>query len=233
MLSPERVEELYRREINVRWTQTTGVLSLEAPVNAAHVTASGRCEIGAFTYTNHHCEMLETSVGRYCSIGQNTTINPGVHQIDFLTTHPLGSTREGVVAGMQDSAFFTAAAMTRLDRHTPTRNEGRCRIGHDVWIGAGALILNAAEVGTGAVVGAGAVVTRDIPPFAIVAGSPARIIRFRFEEPLRERILRSQWWRYDLSRLSERNYSDVDGFLDLLEAEAPPLLQPDVFQLTA
>ena len=233
MLDPDKIEEYYRREINIRWTRNFGSLKIEAPVNASHVTAFGSCEIGAFTYTNHDCEMFDTSIGRYCSIGQNTLLNPGVHQVDFLTTHPLGSTREGSVAGMQDFPSFAAASMTRMDRHTPTRNGGRCDIGHDVWIGAGAMILNAATVGTGAVVGAGAVVTRDVPPFAVVVGSPARVIRFRFEPPLQARILRSEWWRYDLSRLSDRNYSDVAGFLDRLEADPPPLLSPEVLQLPA
>ena len=233
MLDAEKIETLYKREINVRGTRNFGSLKIEAPVNAAHVTAFGSCEIGAFTYTNHDCEMFETCVGRYCSIGQNTLLNPGVHQTDFLTTHPLGSTHDGVVAGMQNHPSFMAAAMTQMDRHTPARNGGRCEIGHDVWIGAGAMILNAARVGTGAVVGAGAVVTRDVPPFAIVVGSPARVTRFRFKPHLQARILHSQWWRYDLSRLSARNYSNVEGFLDLLEAEAPPMLSPEVVELIA
>ena len=232
MLNDRYRAELYGREVDVRWTSFTGTLELEAPVNITHVSASGHCRVGAFTYTNHTCEIANTDIGRYCSIGQNTTINPGVHPVDFLTTHPLASTREGVVAGMGDHPSFLAAAMTEIDRPAPRRNEGRAEIGHDVWIGAGAVVLNGVKIATGAIIGAGAVVSHDVPPFAIVGGVPARVLRFRFPVAIRDLILRSEWWRYDLSRLSSRNFSDVTGFIKRLEDESPPLLAPQTVVLT-
>jgi len=78
----------------------------------------------------------------------------------------------------------------------------RYEIGHDVWIGTNALILpNAARIGTGAVIGAGSVVTHEVPPFALVAGNPARIIKYRFSEQVRKDIIESRWW--------ERNIDDI------------------------
>ena len=75
-----------------------------------------------------------------------------------------------------------------------------CTIGHDVWIGTDAVILRGIEIGDGAVVGANSVVTKDVPPFAIVVGSPARVIRYRFDEIKRQKILDSKWFYYDLQK---------------------------------
>ena len=95
----------------------------------------------------------------------------------------------------------------------------RVRIGHDVWIGRSAIVLAGVEIGHGAVVGAGAVVTRDVAPYAIVAGNPARLIRFRFDETTRMRLLASRWWELDEATLGELGalVRDVPRFLESIE----------------
>jgi lipopolysaccharide biosynthesis protein len=92
-------------------------------------------------------------------------------------------------------------------------------IGNDVWIGAGALLKRGITVGHGAVIGARALVTRDVPPYAIVAGSPARIIRYRFDEETIARLLSLAWWRFKFTDLHDLDPTDMQAFMDGLEAK--------------
>ena len=91
------------------------------------------------------------------------------------------------------------------------------RIGNDVWIGHGAIITAGVSVGDGAVVGANAVVTKDVGPYTIVGGVPARLIRYRFDEALRERMLRVRWWQYATWQLAGVPFSDPDAALTEIE----------------
>lgn len=124
------------------------------------------------------------TVGRYVSIAAGVRISRRNHPMDAMTTHPFFfNTRCGVVK--EDAEDFAPLW-----------------IGHDAWIGDNALILpRCSRVGIGAVVGAGAVVTKDVPDFAIVAGNPARILRYRFDEDTRRAVLDSRWWELSIDEL--------------------------------
>lgn len=90
-------------------------------------------------------------------------------------------------------------------------------VGSDVWVGRLSIIMSGVTIGDGAVVGAGAVVTRDVPPFAIVGGNPARVIRYRMTEPQREALLRIRWWDWPRERIVQAvprlASADIDGFI--------------------
>jgi hypothetical protein len=99
--------------------------------------------------------------------------------------------------------------LSEFDPHT--------EIGNDVWIGDRAFIMAGVRIGDGAVVAAGAVVTKDVPPYAVVGGVPARIIKYRFDQPTVDKLLELKWWRYDISEFGEVDWSDVGSAIDVIK----------------
>jgi len=165
--------------------------------------------IGDYTYDDGDVSIACSQVGRYCSIANRVRINPGNHPRDRVTQHHL--TYRRVQFGLDttdDEEFFQ------------WRRAHPCTIGHDVWIGHAAVILPGVTVGTGAVVGAGAVVTHDVEPYQVVAGVPARPIRYRFSREVIERILATSWWEWTRPQLEER-WRDLCSVERFLEEYAP------------
>lgn len=130
-----------------------------------------------------------TVVGRWCSVGQELIVRRRDHPIERASQHP----------------FFYNAKLGVVPRDTiPLDEENPLVIGNDVWIGDRVTILSGCRsIGDGAVLAAGAVVTRDIPPFAIVGGVPARMLRARFPEPIAALVAQSRWWEFDLETVAE------------------------------
>ena len=139
--------------------------------------------MGDYSYVVNDADIIYTTIGKFVSIAAHTRINPGNHPMQRAT-----------------QAHFTYRASTYFegepdeDAFFDWRRSFRCHIGHDVWIGHGAIVLPGRSIGTGAVVAAGAVVTKDVPAYTIVAGNPARIIRRRFSEAIEERLMTLAWW---------------------------------------
>ena len=163
------------------WTRACNIRSL----GVSPYAVSGGCEIevlhgvsidstsyiGSYTYIGCNTHITKSNVGRYCSIANNVSIGQGEHPLDHIST----------------SSKFYAAPWATL-------TSGECEIASDVWIGVDAVILRGVRIGTGAVIAANAVVTKDVPAFAIVGGIPARLIRYRFTEERKKIILASCWW---------------------------------------
>lgn len=145
--------------------------------------------LGRLTYTGASTVVQWAEIGSFNSISWGVTIGGGQHNVARLTTHDF----------LYEKRYGLCDQLDVLD----DRYRKSCVLGHDVWVGANATILRGVSVGHGAVIGAGAVVTRDVPPYAIVAGNSAEILRFRFSEPVIERLLKLQWWDFDLTLLKE------------------------------
>ncbi|MGZ3441178.1 MAG: CatB-related O-acetyltransferase [Polyangia bacterium] len=161
-----------------------------------------RCQVGAHTYVGAYTTMSHTTVGRFCSIGPACRFGMGRHPTDLVSTHPIFySTQQLTGTTFADRDYF--------EEHKETR------IGSDVWIGANVVVLDGVEIGHGAVVAAGAVVTRDVAPYAIVGGVPAELLRYRFEPPTIAALLASRWWERDLDWLAENAalFRDPTAFL--------------------
>ncbi len=155
-----------------------------------------RLEVGAMTYIRGECGLWNISrIGRFCSIGNGVLMghDRAGHPLDWVSTHPFSHVDE------------------RFPYHTaiePTT------IGHDVWIGRDAMVLEGVTVGTGAVIAARSVVTKDVPAYAIVAGMPAKIIRYRHPPQLIEGLLDSEWWRWPVEQLRKLSLDRPEAFLD-------------------
>ena len=148
-------------------------------------------------------------IGRYCSIAADVWTSTCEHPSDHLTTSLLPYGRYA----------FGWLARFRGGMPPPLSDAMRSvTIGHDVWIGAGAFIKGGVTVGDGAIVGAHAVVTKDVPPYAIVGGVPARVIRYRFDEATIRELQELRWWDYDLAALEPLDWHDVKACLARIRA---------------
>jgi acetyltransferase-like isoleucine patch superfamily enzyme len=173
----------------------------------------GLCTMGAFSYSESPLD-LDLVVGRYCSIAQGVSALRDRHPMEWASTSSITydfDAAEGYrhfVAAHQDFNGGDFAATEPERRMAPAP-----RIGHDVWIGQHAMLARGITIGHGAVIAAGAVVTKDVPPYAVVAGVPAKVIRMRFPEPLIDRLLATRWWEFDASVLKRCNYREPWHFV--------------------
>jgi phosphonate metabolism protein (transferase hexapeptide repeat family) len=148
-------------------------------------------ELGDYSYIERHGEVIYASIGKFCAIASDVRINALNHPVERVSQHKFT---------YRPNEYFTGAKIDKAYRES--RQRERVEIGHDVWIGHGAIILPGVRIGHGAVVAAGAVVTRDVEPHAIVAGVPARFLRWRFAPDVSSRIIALAWWDWDHERLA-------------------------------
>lgn len=182
---------------------------LEAPVRLCGAcTVRDYSEIGQFTFVNDGTTFFRnTTVGRYCSIGKACEIGAPMHPVDWLTSSPVAFAAKRHFRNEDD--IFPQSA---FDQYKPTT------IGSDVWIGSQCIISAGVTIGHGAIIGGGAVVTKDVAPYAIVGGTPAKLIRYRFDQETVARLLATQWWTLTPEEIAKLNLTDVAKSLHLLEA---------------
>ncbi len=167
--------------------------------------------IGAQSYMNDSGVVRDrVFIGRYCSIGRRVSIAAGAHYMTGVSTNP-------ALAQGPAEAFYSADEMEALEFSAASRGDAPTILQANVWVGDGAVVMPGVVVGAGAVIGANAVVTKDVAPYSIVAGCPARHIRFRFPKRVRERLLQSQWWDLSLETLKAFQSGNVLSFLDEVE----------------
>lgn len=165
--------------------------------------------VGKYFGMNESGFVARATVGAYCAFGARTSINPFNHPVDWLSINEFQ---------YHPASFDWVPEYNDFERlvRTPDMFQ-HVTIGNDVWSGHNVNIMPGVNVGDGAVIAAGAVVTKDVPPYAIVAGVPATIKRFRFPEKTIERLLAVKWWDLELSDLSGLPFRDIDSCLDMLE----------------
>ena len=158
-------------------------------------------QIGRGTYGENNIRLYkswETNydlyIGNFCSIGENVIVYiGGDHNINWMTTYPFGKKYEHLksVSGAGCTLF-----------------KGDVVVGNDVWIGMNSTIMNGVTIGDGAVIGINALVNKDVEPYSVVGGVPAKHIKYRFPKEVRDKLLELQWWNFDDEKL--------DSFLPVL-----------------
>lgn len=166
--------------------------------------------IGDYTYLMERVQLDHATVGPFGSIASDARLGPSNHPIDRPTAHHVTYRPRRYGFGTGDDEVFEWRADQPVE------------VGHDVWIGQGAIVLPDVTIGNGAVVGAGAVVTDDVDPYTVVAGVPAESIRRRFSERVAARLEATEWWTWDHETLGKRlpAFRDLEAFL---EEYAPPV----------
>ena len=168
-------------------------------------------ELGDYSYVERQAEVIYAKIGKFCCIAANTRINALEHPLERVSQHKMT---------YRANEYFLGA---KLDGEFREKRQGKTvETGHDAWIGHGAIIKPGVKIGHGAVVAAGAIVTHDVEPYAIVAGVPAKFMRWRFEPKISARIIGLAWWDWEHDRLAgvieDMRVLSAEAFLEKYEA---------------
>jgi len=187
-------------------------LKFEAPSSIKRARVMQQCSIGAYSYIVSGF-LCGTTIGRYCSIAEDVQIGRQSHPLGWLSTSPFTyRSSEQVISSSINFPEVTLEYAPKL-KSSPTKLV-KTIIENDVWIGHGALVMPGVTIANGAIVAAGAVVTKDVKPYSIVGGNPARHIRFRFEADLINKLIESKWWLLPPTVLTKYDISDVNTFVE-------------------
>lgn len=167
--------------------------------------------IGYASYVSNNSFIKNTVIGRYTCIANDVMTVAGNHPTSFVSIHPAFYSLAQKPSYVKQSKFEDF-------KYLNSEKKISIEIGNDVWIGSRATILEGVNIGDGAIVAAGAVVTKDIPPYAIVGGVPAKIIRYRFDEETIQKLLKMKWWKKGQEWL--QNHADDFGDVKQLFSNA-------------
>lgn len=189
----------------------------EPPCSLKWMGVQHSLQLGAFSYAVSGF-YFACRIGRYCSFGEEVQIGRHPHPMHWVTTSPFLYTP---YTGVLDQPLPPGVELTPhkdFKRSTRPVVAKITNIGNDVWIGHGAFVLPGVTIGDGAVVAAMSVVTKDVPPYAVVAGSPAKVVKMRFADDKIAALQASRWWEFAPWQLKGATVDDIDAFVAHVQA---------------
>lgn len=184
-------------------------LQLKGPVRLGAVNIAAKCVVGKYTYMGSNCKVgTNTRIGNYCSISTNVNIGPGSYPAALLSSHPFQ---------FSDKLFTPVSHYKNVNRIKRQPAVPGAVLGHDVWVGQDVIIYRGVKIAHGAVIESGSVVNDDIPPYAIVAGSPAKVIGYRFSPEIIEQLLELKWWTLNPIDMSGVVFNDIDTAIEQIK----------------
>jgi acetyltransferase-like isoleucine patch superfamily enzyme len=199
-----RIKKNTKFKANWRSIVTNSIIGEYCDVGSSNLN---QVQLGDYSYINSgRCSMAK--IGKFCSIGQNTRIGSFATHPQYISTHP---------------SFYHTNPQVGISFNVDTSHIDYklIEIGHDVWIGDNVSIMDGVKIGTGSIIGTGTIIAKDIPPYSVVIGVPAKIIRKRFSDNEITALLDSHWWNFSSSKLTELGKligsDDVSTFLNQLK----------------
>ena len=205
----------YRHLVHISQSSVVSNTQFEGKNAIAGGAIVNNCYMGLGSYIAKHSNIINTRIGRFCSIADNVNTIIGNHPIHFVTTHP--SFYYDTTSQIGYTFHKGKPLYDCIFKFPEGENRYQIVIGNDVWIGSHVLLLSGIKIGDGAVIAAGAVVTKDVQPYTVVGGVPAKIIRYRFSQDIIEQSLNICWWNLPHEEIRKLPFNNINKCLELLK----------------
>lgn len=210
---------------------------IETPVRISETRIFHDFSIGAFSYVSGGF-LYHTHIGRYCSLANGLHIGQGNHPVDWMSSHPFQYQKLMFQVGenFRDKVIYEAdVENTNPTMVSSVPKPGKTVIGNDVWIGHGAFIVNGVTIGDGCIIGGRSVVTKDLPPYSIAVGNPAKVIRLRFSEEIISTLIELRWWDFAPWQLRHIEFNNIERAivqLKELRTSSSGIYSPGIVNIT-